>query len=88
MVTLLDFYADWCGPCKMMDPILEDLKKELNGKVSFDKINVDEQTEKASQFGVMSIPTFVVMKDGKEVDRMVGYMPKDQFKKKLEVYVS
>lgn len=88
MVTILDFYADWCGPCKMMDPILHELEKELAGKATIEKIDVDAQTDRASQFGVMSIPTYVVMKDGKEVDRMVGYMPKDQFKKRLDVQLN
>lgn len=86
MVTILDFYADWCGPCKMMDPVLHELETEFADKAVFEKIDVDAQTDRASQFGVMSIPTYVVMKDGKEVDRMIGYMPKEQFKKKLEAH--
>lgn len=84
MVTVIDFYAKWCGPCKMMDPIVNAVEKEMEGKVAFDKVDVDTHTEKASQFGVLGIPTYVIMKDGKEVDRMVGYMPKEEFVKKIQ----
>jgi thioredoxin 1 len=87
MVKVIDFYADWCGPCKMMEPVLEELKKELSGKVEFEKVNVDEQSERAAKYGVMSIPTFVVELEGKESDRLVGYMPKEEFKKKLQAYL-
>lgn len=87
MVKVIDFFADWCGPCKMMEPVLEDLKKELSGKVEFEKVNVDEQSERAAKYGVMSIPTFVVELEGKEADRLVGYMPKEEFKKKLQAYL-
>lgn len=71
----------------MMEPVLEDLKKELSGKVEFEKVNVDEQSERAAKYGVMSIPTFVVELEGKEADRLVGYMPKEEFKKKLQAYL-
>lgn len=87
MVKLLDFYADWCGPCKMMDPIISEVESELKDKLTIQKIDVDAQTDIASQFGVMSIPTYVVMKDDKEVGRMIGYVPKAEFKKKLESYL-
>lgn len=87
MVKVIDFYADWCGPCKMMEPVLEELKKELSGKVEFEKVNVDEQSERAAKYGVMSIPTFVVELEGKESDRLVGYMPKEELKKKLQAYL-
>jgi thioredoxin 1 len=87
MLKILDFYADWCGPCKMMDPILEELTKELAGKMVIEKINVDEKTDIASQFGVMSIPTYVFMRDDKEVNRVIGYQPKVEFKKKIDEYL-
>jgi thioredoxin 1 len=87
MIKLLDFYADWCGPCKLMDPIIEEVEKELSGKLSIEKIDVDEKTEIASEFGVMSIPTYVIMKDDNEVARMIGYQPKEEFKKKLEQHI-
>jgi thioredoxin 1 len=78
MITLIDFYADWCGPCKIMEPIFEDIKKDYQDKVEFKKVDVEEDNAKAMKFGVMSIPTFVIMKDDKEVDRRLGAMPKDR----------
>lgn len=81
MVKLLDFWAPWCGPCKMMTPVLEELEKELASKVEIEKINVDENQAKASEYGVMSIPTFVVLKDGKEVGRKIGVTSKEDLLK-------
>lgn len=77
MITFIDFYADWCGPCKIMEPIFEQVKKDYEGKVEFLKINVEEDSVKTAKYGIMSIPTFVIEKDGKEVDRRLGAMPKD-----------
>ena len=85
MVKLLDFWAPWCSPCKMMEPIFEELKKEYAGKVEFAEINVDEDPSTASKYGVMSIPTYVVEKDGKEVNRRVGFTPKVEMVKLLSV---
>lgn len=76
MITLTDFWAPWCGPCGLMNPIIEELEKEFEGKVQFKKINVDEDSELASKYGVMSIPTFVVEKEGKEVGRKIGVTAK------------
>lgn len=84
MVTLLDFWAPWCGPCKIMDPIIDELEKEMGGKVKVDRINVDEAPDKAQQFGVMSIPTYVVLKDGKEVGRKIGVTAKAELQKLLQ----
>lgn len=84
-VQLLDYWAEWCGPCRIMEPILEEIEKEFKGKVEIVKINVDEKPEEASKFGVMSIPTYIVMKDGKEVGRRVGSMPKAELVKLLQV---
>jgi thioredoxin 1 len=83
MVKLLDFWATWCGPCKFMEPIIEDLEKELAGKVEIEKIDVDKNQEMASKYGVMSIPTYVVIKDDKEVERIIGATSKDNLKKAL-----
>ena len=77
MITLIDFYADWCGPCKIMSPIFDEIKGDYSGKVDFKKVDVEEDVAQAQQFGVLSIPTFVILKDGKEVDRKLGAMPKD-----------
>lgn len=76
MVKLMDFWAVWCGPCRIMAPVLEEIKKELGDKVDVEEINVDEDPKKTEQFGVMSIPTYIVMKDGKEVGRKIGVTPK------------
>ena len=75
--VLLDFWAPWCGPCRMVSPILDEIAAERND-IKVGKVNVDEQPELAGQFGVMSIPTLVVMKGGKVVNQMVGARPKAQ----------
>lgn len=74
--VLLDFYADWCGPCKMLAPVLHELAEEKADLLKVGKINVDEQTELAMHFGVSSIPMLAVIKDGKIVSKSVGYRPK------------
>lgn len=76
MVKLLDLWAPWCGPCQVMKPIIEELEKELSGKIEIEKINVDQNQAKASEYGVMSIPTYIVLKDGKEVGRKIGVTSK------------
>lgn len=77
MFELLKFYADWCGPCQMMIPVFAEVEKELAGKLKFRKVNIDNEMEEAEKFGVMSVPTFVLVKNEKEVDRKVGAMPKE-----------
>ncbi|MCL5784832.1 MAG: thioredoxin [Patescibacteria group bacterium] len=84
MTKLLDFWAPWCGPCQMMNPVIEELEKELAGKVEIEKINVDEKAEEAARYGVMSIPTYVVLKDGKEVGRKIGVTSKEDLLKLLQ----
>jgi thioredoxin 1 len=77
-LALIDFWADWCGPCRMIAPVIEELAKDYSGKVFVAKLNVDENPSTAERFQVYSIPTMLVMKDGKEVDRIVGCVPKNQ----------
>lgn len=87
-VEFLDFYADWCGPCKVMEPTLEELEKELGEKIKFTKINVDEEQEKSFQYGVMSIPTYIVVKEGNEVERFVGATSKEILKSKIQSHLA
>ncbi|NIT03736.1 thioredoxin [Candidatus Saccharibacteria bacterium] len=83
-VKLLDFWAPWCPPCKIMDPVLENLEKELKGKIEFVKHNVDEEMELTQKYAVMSIPTYVIEKDDKEVARTSGARSKEEFKSWIE----
>ena len=78
-LSMVDFWASWCGPCKMLSPVIDSLAQQFEGKVLVGKVNVDEEPELARQFGVMSIPTVVFLKNGKEVDRKVGVMPPETF---------
>lgn len=76
-IALVDFYADWCGPCRMVSPIVEELANSMTD-VNFLKVNVDDDAEIANLFGIRSIPTLVLFKSGEEVDRVIGFMPKNR----------
>lgn len=82
--VMIDFYADWCGPCQMMGPVVAELADAYAGKVKIGKVNSDEEPQLAQQFQVMSIPNFVFIKNGKIVDQAVGAMPPDVLKQKLD----
>lgn len=82
--VLVDFWASWCGPCKMIAPLLEELAKEYSHKIKIGKINIDEDSKTATQFGIMSIPTIIFFKKGKAVDQVVGALSKAELKKKIE----
>lgn len=82
--VLVDFYADWCGPCKMMAPIIDELAKEYEGSVKIGKLNVDDNPETARQYRVMSIPTMIIFKNGEAVDNVVGVVSKNVLKEKLD----
>ncbi|MBQ7124003.1 MAG: thioredoxin [Oscillospiraceae bacterium] len=75
--VVVDFWAPWCGPCRMLSPVVDQVAEE-NGEVFFGKVNVDEEKELASRYGIMSIPALVLFKDGKAVDSMVGFRPKER----------
>lgn len=83
-VMLVDFWATWCGPCKMIAPVIEQLAQQYEGKVIVGKVDVDQEPELAREYGVMSIPNVVVFKDGKEVDRKVGVMPANAYTQALD----
>ncbi len=81
--VLLDFWATWCGPCRMISPIVKELAEEYSGKLKVGKVNVDEEAELASAFGITSIPTIVLIKNGKTVNSSIGFMTKDQLVKMI-----
>lgn len=82
--VLVDFWAVWCGPCRMIAPIVEELANDYAGKVKVGKLNVDENTAVAAKYGVMSIPTILVFKNGQPVERIVGFQPKKELVAKLD----
>ncbi len=81
--VLVDFYADWCGPCKMMSPVVEALGAQADGRYKVAKLNIDEEMEIAVRYGVMSIPTFILFKEGKSAATAIGSMSEEELKNKL-----
>ena len=81
--TVVDFWAVWCGPCKMIAPVLEEIADEYDGRLQVTKLDVDHNSQSAMQFGVMSIPTLILFKNGEAVERIVGYMPKAKLLSKI-----
>jgi thioredoxin 1 len=87
-LIIVDFWAPWCGPCRIVSPIIEQLAREYSGRVAFGKVNVDENQRIAGSFGIQSIPTLMIFKAGKAVDVMIGAMPKAQIEMKLKQHLS
>ena len=85
-IVIVDCWAAWCAPCRAIAPIVDELAKQYSGKVVFGKLNVDENPETAQRFGIMAIPTLLVMKNAKEVDRVVGALPKNELEARISSY--
>jgi thioredoxin 1 len=87
-LTVIDFWAEWCGPCRAIGPIIEELAKDYVGKVNVGKVNVDHNPQLSMNYGITSIPAILFIKDGKVVDKLVGAQPKGNFVKKIESHLS
>ncbi len=86
--VLVDFWATWCGPCKMIAPVLEELATELDGKLTVGKLDVDVNQVTAQEYGVLSIPTLILFKDGQPIDRIVGFKPKEALMAQLSTHLN
>ena len=86
-LAVVDFFAEWCMPCLMMSPVIEELAEKFKGKIDFCKVNIDDNSEITEKFKVMSVPCLVIFKNGKEVDRIVGAMPANVLEDKLKKFV-
>ncbi len=82
--VLVDFWAEWCGPCRMVAPVVEELAEEYDGKITFAKVDVDQNSQIAGKYGIMSIPTLIIFKGGKPVSNIVGFRPKAELKRSLD----
>src|SRR5258708_874545 len=85
--SVVDFWADWCMPCLMMAPITEELAEKLKGKVKFAKINVDENRELSRKYKILSIPNFILFRDGKKIDQIIGSMPAEDFEEEIRKHL-
>ena len=83
---VIDCWAPWCGPCRIVGPVIDELAKEMQGKIVFGKLNVDENQKTSMKYQIMSIPTMLIFKNGNLIDKLIGAIPKDQLKQKLESY--
>jgi thioredoxin 1 len=86
-LVLIDFFAEWCMPCVMMGPVVEELSQKFNGKIKFGKVNVGDNQALAQKFNVRSIPNFILFKDGKQAENFIGSMPAEEFQEKLKKFL-
>jgi thioredoxin 1 len=87
-LTVVDFWAEWCGPCRAIGPVIEELSKEYTGRINVGKVNVDHNPQVSMDYGITSIPAILFIKDGKVVDKLVGAQPKGNFVKKIEAHLA
>ena len=85
--TIVDFFADWCTPCVMMAPVMDELSEKFDKKIKFAKVNIENNNELAQKFNIASIPNFVLFKDGKQVEQFIGAMSSEDFEKKLQSFI-
>ena len=83
-ITVVDFFATWCGPCKMLSPVLEGLAGEMEGKVKFIKVDIDQSLDLANEFQISSVPTMIIFKDGQKAEQLVGFLPKERIQQAIE----
>ena len=86
-VAVVDFFATWCGPCKMLAPVFQEVGNELDGKAQFYKVDIDQSLDIARQFNVSTVPTIIVFKNGEPIERLVGFMPKENLLAKIKEYI-
>jgi thioredoxin 1 len=83
-VTVVDFFATWCGPCKMLAPVLEGLSSEMEGKAKFIKVDIDQSLDLANEFQISSVPTMIIFKDGQKAEQLIGFLPKEKIQQVIE----
>ena len=83
-ITVVDFFATWCGPCKMLAPVLEGLSGEMEGKANFIKVDIDQSLDLANEFKIASVPTMLIFKDGQKVEQLLGFLPKEKIQQAIE----
>lgn len=86
-IVVVDFFATWCGPCKMLAPVFEDLSSEMEGQSKFFKVDIDQSLDLAREYQVTTVPTMIIFKDGEKVDSLVGFIPKENIKSSIEKYL-